>query len=64
VIALFEQCHDDHPVTKFMGVCNDLKRELTLCLRAEVCTRSCVLTAADNETKYKFGQGSEEERRD
>ena len=36
VIDLFEQCHDDHPIAKFMGVCNDLKRQLTLCLRAEV----------------------------
>lgn len=33
---MFEQCHDDHPITKFMGACNDLKRQLTLCLRAEV----------------------------
>lgn len=36
VIELFEQCHADHPLTKFMGACNDLKRQLTLCLRAEV----------------------------
>jgi COX assembly protein 2 len=33
---MFEECHNEHPISKFMGVCNDLKRELTLCLRAEV----------------------------
>ena len=36
VIDLFEKCHDDHPVTKYMGACNELKRQLTICLRAEV----------------------------
>ena len=36
IIEIFEQCHDDHPLMKFMGSCNDLKRQLTLCLRAEV----------------------------
>ena len=36
IIQMFEECHDEHPIAKFMGVCNDLKRELTLCLRAEV----------------------------
>jgi len=35
IIEIFEQCHDDHPLMKFMGTCNDLKRQLTLCLRAE-----------------------------
>ena len=38
IIEIFEQCHEDHPIAKFMGACNDLKRELTLCLRAEVLT--------------------------
>jgi hypothetical protein len=39
IIQMFEECHDEHPVAKFMGACNDLKRELTLCLRAEVLLR-------------------------
>ena len=36
VIELFEQCHAEHRLTKFMGACNEQKRQLTLCLRAEV----------------------------
>jgi len=36
IIELFEQCHAEHRWTKFMGACNEQKRELTLCLRAEV----------------------------
>jgi COX assembly mitochondrial protein 2 len=39
IIQMFEECHDEHPIAKFMGACNNLKRELTLCLRAEVLLR-------------------------
>jgi hypothetical protein len=36
IIENFKKCHEDHPVQKFFGVCNDLKIELDRCFREEV----------------------------
>ena len=35
-MAAIKQCHDDNPYAKFLGVCNDHKTALNLCLRKEV----------------------------
>lgn len=35
VIALLHQCHEEHKFAKFLGRCNDLKRELNICLQRE-----------------------------
>ncbi|BBN13427.1 hypothetical protein Mp_6g03370 [Marchantia polymorpha subsp. ruderalis] len=35
IITQFKQCHDDHPYTKFFGVCTDLKIQLDKCFKAE-----------------------------
>ena len=36
LIKKLQECHDDHPIAKFWGVCNDVKYELDACFRAEV----------------------------
>lgn len=36
VITKFQACHNDHPWAKFLGKCNDMKRELDKCLYEEV----------------------------
>ncbi len=40
IIENFKKCHEDHPVQKFFGVCNDLKIELDRCFREEVASLS------------------------
>jgi len=35
IIQQLNQCHEDHPFRKFVGVCNDLKRALNACLQKE-----------------------------
>ncbi|KAL2622620.1 hypothetical protein R1flu_002825 [Riccia fluitans] len=35
IIIAFKKCHEDHPYTKFLGVCTDLKIQLDKCFRAE-----------------------------
>lgn len=35
VIVNFRRCHEDHPVQKFFGACNDLKTQLDSCFREE-----------------------------
>lgn len=39
VIILLTQCHKDHPLRKFLGVCNELKRALNVCLHQEYVER-------------------------
>lgn len=39
IIELLNQCHSDHPLGKFAGVCNDLKRQLNKCLQKEYVER-------------------------
>jgi len=36
LIVNFKKCHEDHPVQKFFGACNDLKIQLDKCFREEV----------------------------
>ena len=36
VILRFKKCHEEHPVAKFWGACNELKYELDNCFRNEV----------------------------
>lgn len=36
LITNFKKCHEDHPVQKFFGACNDLKIQLDKCFREEV----------------------------
>lgn len=45
IIVQFKKCHDDHPVTKFFGVCTDLKVQLDKCFRAEVRDLTALLLA-------------------
>lgn len=35
VIVNFKKCHEDHPLQKFFGACNDLKIQLDKCFREE-----------------------------
>eukprot|EP00897_Mesotaenium_endlicherianum_P004469 jgi/Mesen1/404/ME000010S_10856 len=35
IIKHFKKCHEDHPVTKYLGACNDLKIQLDRCFRQE-----------------------------
>ncbi len=35
VIEQLSKCHEDHPLQKFLGVCNPLKRALNRCLQKE-----------------------------
>jgi hypothetical protein len=47
-----------------MGACNDLKRQLTLCLRAEVCILDATLTLVEEiESTYERKQSSREKRK-
>ena len=39
VIEALTRCHADHPWKKFVGACNDLKRELNRCLQREYIER-------------------------
>jgi hypothetical protein len=65
IIQLFEECHDEHPIAKFMGRCNDLKRELTLCLRAEVppLLSSSVLTGVQRKMRQKINAAKAADKR-
>ncbi|KAJ1987917.1 hypothetical protein H4R33_002645 [Dimargaris cristalligena] len=40
LIQKLNACHEQRNVAKFFGACNDLKNELTLCLRADRKERS------------------------
>ena len=35
IIEQLTNCHRDHPLRKFLGVCNPLKRALNRCLQKE-----------------------------
>ncbi|XP_068676018.1 COX assembly mitochondrial protein 2 homolog [Montipora capricornis] len=35
IIKQLHRCHDEHPLGKFFGKCNDLKRALDTCLKEE-----------------------------
>lgn len=35
LIVNFKKCHENHPVQKFFGACNDLKIQLDKCFREE-----------------------------
>ena len=35
MIEAFKKCHEENPVTKFFGVCNDHKSAMDICFRAE-----------------------------
>lgn len=35
IIVKFKLCHQEHPVAKFWGACNDLKKQLDRCFREE-----------------------------
>ena len=38
-IKALTSCHDTHPYSKFVGVCNQYKAALDICLKAEKETR-------------------------
>ncbi|KAK2556685.1 COX assembly mitochondrial protein 2-like protein [Acropora cervicornis] len=35
IIEQLHRCHEEHPVSKFLGKCNDIKRALNVCLKEE-----------------------------
>ncbi|CAH3186136.1 unnamed protein product [Porites lobata] len=35
IIEQLHRCHEQHPVGKFLGECNDIKRALNRCLKEE-----------------------------
>ncbi|CEQ42343.1 hypothetical protein JCM21900_002366 [Sporobolomyces salmonicolor] len=35
VVAALKDCHDRNPYLKFLGLCNDEKHALNMCLRTE-----------------------------
>ncbi|CAH3176785.1 unnamed protein product [Porites evermanni] len=35
IIQQLHRCHEQHPVGKFLGECNDIKRALNRCLKEE-----------------------------
>lgn len=35
IIEQLNKCHEDHPLRKFLGACNPLKRALNDCLQRE-----------------------------
>ena len=55
IIRALELCHERHPLRKFLGACNPLKRALNECLREEVAQRrkENYATAQDKKRKYK-----------
>ena len=52
------KCHDDNPVTKFFGACNDAKYAMDSCFKAEKIKKRDANFAKAREEKVKF-----EERR-
>eukprot|EP00271_Cylindrocystis_brebissonii_P001803 TRINITY_DN12089_c0_g2_i1.p1 TRINITY_DN12089_c0_g2~~TRINITY_DN12089_c0_g2_i1.p1 ORF type:complete len:105 (-),score=24.87 TRINITY_DN12089_c0_g2_i1:571-885(-) len=54
VIRKFKQCHDNHPVAKFWGACNDLKDELDACFREEKAERRRANLEAARHSKERL----------
>ena len=54
VIRELEKCHKDHPLRKYFGVCNPLKRALNECLKREVAERRKENYAVAQERKKKY----------
>ncbi|CAK9206867.1 unnamed protein product [Sphagnum troendelagicum] len=54
IIENFKKCHEDHPVQKFFGVCNDLKIELDRCFREEKAEKRKANFEASKQFKEKL----------
>lgn len=54
VIRELEKCHRDHPLRKFFGACNPLKRALNECLKREVAERRKENYAIAQKRKRKY----------
>lgn len=54
IIRELERCHKDHPLRKFFGACNPLKRALNECLKREVADRRKENYAVALERKKKY----------
>ena len=54
VIRQLEICHKEHPLRKFFGVCNPLKRALNECLKREVADRRKENSKVAQERKRKY----------
>lgn len=54
IIEKFKKCHEDHPIAKYWGVCNDLKFELDRCFRQEKVHRRKRNLEASKEFKEKL----------
>jgi COX assembly protein 2 len=61
IIRELEKCHKDHPLRKFLGSCNQLKRSLNECLKGEVAQRRKENYAVAQERKRKYQELSKEE---
>ena len=61
VIRELEKCHKDHPLRKFFGACNPLKRALNECLRQEVAAQRKQNYAIAQEKKKRYQELLKEE---
>ena len=61
IIRQLEQCHKDHPLRKFLGACNPLKRALDECLKEELAQRRRENYAIAQEKKRKYRQLAKED---
>lgn len=60
LIILLKQCHSDHPVRKFVGICNSLDAQMVKCLKEERLQRRQRNLDKSRETQEKLRKLSRE----
>ncbi|XP_071054609.1 COX assembly mitochondrial protein 2 homolog [Onthophagus taurus] len=61
LIQLLKNCHQEHPVAKFVGYCNSLDSQMVKCLKEERLERRRLNIIKSNERKARLRGLSQEE---
>ncbi|KAK9702808.1 Cytochrome c oxidase biogenesis protein Cmc1 like [Popillia japonica] len=59
---MLQECHNEHPFRKFIGICNSIDTQMTRCLKEERLARRQRNFEKSKEIKEKLRKLTQEER--